>query len=91
MKLEPQVGVIGAGWMLCLVSAVVVVTVSFECRMLSDQLMQLRVHEQRLQVEWGRLLLEESALAAHARLEDIAQIELGMRRPRPDEIRVVLP
>ncbi len=80
---------IGSGWVLSLVCSIAVIMVSFECRILADQLMQLRVEEQQLQVDWGRLLLEESALAAHARVEERAQQELGMRRPLPNEIRVV--
>ena len=91
MKILPQHWLIGTGWMLCLVSAIAVVNVSFECRLLSDELMQLRTREQQLQIEWGQLLLEESALAAHARLEEIARSELGMRRPTGAEIRVVVP
>ena len=91
MTLPHSPALVAAVWLLCMVSAIAVVMVSFECRVLADQLMQLRTQEQQLQVEWGKLLLEESALAAHARVEDIAQRELGMRRPLPAEIRVVLP
>ena len=41
----------------------------------------------RLEIEWNRLRLEESALAAYARVERLARRHLHMRRPRPDEIR----
>lgn len=91
MKFAPQILAIIAGWLLCLLSAVAVVTISFECRILADQLMQLRVKQQQLQVEWGRLLLEESAFAEHSRLEDIARNQLGMKRPGVGEVRVVGP
>lgn len=90
MSASPQLLTIVASWALCLVSAVAVVTVSFECRILSDELMQLKSRQQQLQVEWGRLLLEESAFAEHSRLEDVAGSQLGMRRPGPGEVRVVI-
>lgn len=91
MNISPQFSAIAASWVLCILSAIAVVTVSFECRILSDQLMQLKTRQQQLQVEWGRLLLEESAFAEHSRLEDIAVAQLGMRRPSPGEVRVVGP
>lgn len=91
MKIAPQLSVIVASWVLCILSAIAVVTVSFDCRILSDQLMQLKVRQQQLQVEWGRLLLEESAFAENSRLEEIARNQLGMRRPTPGEVHVVMP
>lgn len=90
MNTSPQFVAVVASWLLCIVSAIAVVTVSFECRILSDQLMQLKSRQQQLQVEWGRLLLEESAFAEHSRLEEMAGSQLGMRRPSPGEVRVVV-
>jgi len=43
------------------------------------------------EVEWGRLLLERSTLAAHARVERIARDDLHLRQPRPEEVRLLRP
>ncbi|WP_088329985.1 cell division protein FtsL [Lacimicrobium sp. SS2-24] len=52
-------------------------------------------HEQQMQqrdqldVEWRHLVLEQSALTEHNRLESMAAKELNMRRPEPaDEVVV---
>ena len=39
-----------------------------------------------LEVEWGQLQLEQSTLAAHARVEKLARDKLGMRPPAPGQI-----
>lgn len=43
----------------------------------------------RLEMDWGRLQIEQSMLANHARVERIAREELAMRLPEPREIRLV--
>ncbi len=78
-------------WLLNMGFALAVVVVSFNCRLLADELMDLKSEQQRLQVEWGRLLLEESALAANVRVEQVARSELAMKRPAFDQIRVIGP
>ncbi|GGD50977.1 cell division protein FtsL [Lacimicrobium alkaliphilum] len=51
-----------------------------------EQLMQQR---DQLDVEWRHLVLEQSVLTEHNRLESLAAKELNMRRPEPaDEIVV---
>lgn len=49
------------------------------------------LHQQRdaLNVEWGKLLLEEGAWSQHNRIENLARTRLDMILPRPDQIVVV--
>jgi cell division protein FtsL len=51
---------------------------------------QQQLHQRdALDVEWGQLLLEQSALAAHSRIEKMVTQRLDMYVPSPDEIVVV--
>lgn len=51
---------------------------------------QLRMIADDLDVEWGRLQLEEGALTEYGRVERIARDKLGMKVPDASEIRLVL-
>jgi cell division protein FtsL len=42
-------------------------------------------------MDWGRLQIEQSTQASHARVEQLAREQLQMRLPDPREIRVVGP
>lgn len=78
-------------WLLVLVSATAVVYVSHLCRQLYAELSALQQRENRLQVEWGQYLLEQSTLASLQRVEKIASEELGMRVPEIGEVIMVEP
>ena len=76
---------------LVLGSAISVVYVShLNRRLFNEYQMMLQVRD-KLEVEWGQLLLEQSALAAHARIEKIALSRIGMRAPGAQEIIMVQP
>ncbi|AJE22361.1 MAG: cell division protein FtsL [Pseudomonadales bacterium GWC1_66_9] len=45
----------------------------------------------KLQAEWGRLILEQSTWTAHGRVEALASETLKMRIPDPAEVRLVSP
>ncbi|USD31999.1 MULTISPECIES: cell division protein FtsL [Vibrio] len=54
-----------------------------------DQALQER---ERLDNEWRNLLIEETALAEHSRVQEIAKDELQMKRPDSDkEVIIDLP
>lgn len=72
-------------------SALTVVYSAYKHRQLFNQHQQLSTQGDNLQVEWGQLLLEQSALSAHGRIEQIVTGKLGMYVPGPDEIVVVRP
>lgn len=75
----------------CLVSALAVITASHLTRDQYAQLQQLEREENQLQTEWGQLLLEESAWSSPARIEQLAVERLEMRLPDVDEVEVIRP
>ncbi|WP_428607966.1 cell division protein FtsL [Sedimenticola sp.] len=54
-------------------------------------LQMLRAERDAIEVEWGRLQLEQSTWATHARVEKIARKRLKMHIPAADEVVVVKP
>ena len=47
------------------------------------------VERERLDSEWRNLMLEETALAEHSRVQDLAKKELEMKRPDGDKEVVI--
>ncbi len=74
---------------LVMLSAAAVILSSHHNRQLiivHESLMQER---DKLDVEWRHLLLEQSALTEHNRIENLVEKKLDMRRPDPNEEVVV--
>ena len=71
------------------ISAVWVVTAKHQARQLFVELEALNRERDRLQVDWGRLQLEESAWGTHARVETLSRRSLFLELPAPEEIVVV--
>jgi cell division protein FtsL len=71
-------------------SAVAVVSSSHQCRLSYARLEKLRVEQWDMQENWSRLLLQESALATHYRVEQAAAGRLQMRIPDAADTRLVL-
>jgi len=44
----------------------------------------------RLQVDWGRLQIEQSTYATHSRIETLARQRLGLTEPDDEALAVVL-
>ena len=72
-------------------SAVMVIYVSHQNRQVFADYQALVGHRDELKAEWGRLLLEESSLAAHSRVEQIAANRLGMQVPEIKQVILVSP
>lgn len=72
-------------------TAVGVVYSKHQSRRLFVELQQLVAERDRLEVEWGRLQLEQSTWATHGRVERIARERLHMRMPSPADIVMVDP
>lgn len=53
------------------------------------QLHTLQRERDALDVEWGRLLLEEATWSEHRRVEGMARERLGMSIPTPDSVLLV--
>jgi cell division protein FtsL len=71
-----------------LVSMAVVQT-RHESRQLFAQLQTQQAERDALNVEWGKLLLEEGAWSQHRRIEIMARSRLAMDTPGAAQIRVV--
>lgn len=76
---------------LVLVSALAVVTTSFESRRLMALHQKLEQQSNAAQVKWGQLLLEQSTWGSYHRVEKEASTKLGMRVPEPKDIVMVEP
>lgn len=72
-------------------SALAVIYSSYKHRQYFNEYQQLANQRDELQVQWGQLLLEQSALAAHSRIEKVVTKRLGMYVPEPSQIIVVRP
>lgn len=78
--------------MLIFASAMGVVFTTHHTRQAVTEKDQALVERERLDNEWRNLLLEETALAEHSRVQDIAKGELEMKRPDSDkEVIINLP
>ena len=62
--------------------ALSVVTSQHQARKLFIALQQEKDHAHQMEVEWGQLQLEQSTLAAPARVEKIATRQLQMQLPK---------
>jgi cell division protein FtsL len=83
----------GIGGLLALVmlSALAVVYSTHETRRLFVELEQLNARRDAMNVEWGRLQLEQSAWATHARVERLARGTLQMVMPNGNDTVYVTP
>ncbi|WP_428239715.1 cell division protein FtsL [Gynuella sp.] len=73
---------------LVLASGVGVIYSTHLTRSYFTQLQQLEKESEKLNTLYGKLLLEESALSAPARIENKAR-ERGMINPKTDQIKVL--
>ncbi len=60
-----------------------------EARKAFTALQGLSAERDQLDIEWDRLLLEQSTWATHARIEQISRERLKMRVPDPAQIVIV--
>ncbi|MDH3414057.1 MAG: cell division protein FtsL [Gammaproteobacteria bacterium] len=72
-----------------LLSAVALVYMQHRHRALYVELQSLERDRDALDVEWGKLQLEQSTWATHERIESLARKRLGLRIPQISEIVLV--
>jgi len=86
-----RTGVWLGGWLILAViaSAVGVVYVKYQTRLLFVDLQSLRGEREALDVEWDNLRLEQAALANSVRVERHARRDLDMHLPERSEIRII--
>jgi len=71
------------------VTALTVIGMRHESRLAFAQLQSLYSQRDELDIEWGKLLLEQGAWSQHQRVEDMAQKNLGMALPASKEVVVL--
>lgn len=72
-----------------IVVSMAVVQTRHESRQRFAQLQAQQVERDALNIEWGKLLLEEGAWSQHRRIENMARDRLAMDTPEAADIRVV--
>lgn len=83
--------VLGALVAAVVASAIAVVWVKHQNRKAFAELSALRDEHDALEVEWDKLLLEQSAWATTPRIEQVAADQLSMAVPTSDQVVVVRP
>lgn len=78
-------------WFVTLGSAAGAIWAQHRARELFVDLEKLNATRDELDIEWGRLQLEQSAWSTHAFVENVAREKLRMTTPKPAEIEVVAP
>ena len=74
-----------------MVSAISVIYAKHRNRMLYVELRELQSVRDNLNVDWGRLQLEQSTWATNSRVEAVARKKLGMRNLNYGEVIIVKP
>jgi cell division protein FtsL len=78
-----------AAWLVLLGSGVAAVYARHEARKLFVELQALERARDELNIDWGRLRIEQGMLATHARVERLASEQLGMHMPAASDVSVV--
>lgn len=76
-------------FLLVVISALSVVGLRHQSRVSFAELQALRSERDQLNIEWGRLLLEQGAWSQHQRIENLARTKLGMKTPEAKEVVVL--
>ena len=74
-----------------LASALAVIDARHRHRQLFVELTRLERERDELEIEFGRLQLEQATWAETGRVEQIARTRLQMRRPEGESLRVIRP
>ena len=71
-------------------SALWVVEAKHHARQLFIKLEELNRDQDRLEIDWGRLQIEQSSLATHSRIEMLARERLQLTTPADGQLVVVV-
>jgi len=66
-----------------------IVLAKHDARQLFAELEALNRERDRLEIDWGRLRLEQSTYATHPRIEQLARDDLSLGAPQQERIVVV--
>jgi cell division protein FtsL len=78
-------------WLAVLASAVQVIYARHKARDTFVRLEKLNAERDSLEMEWGRLQLEQSYWSSHAFVERVANAKLQMNLPQTRDVRIVRP
>jgi cell division protein FtsL len=78
-------------WLAVLGSSMQVIYARHKARALFVQLEKLNAQRDSLDMEWGRLQLEQSYWSSHAFVERVANAKLQMNLPQTRDVRIVRP
>jgi cell division protein FtsL len=78
-------------WLVVLGSAMQVIYARHKARDLFVHLERLNAERDSLEMEWGRLQLEQSYWSSHAFVERVASAKLQMNLPQTRDVRIVRP
>ena len=70
-------------------TAIACVYAKHESRKLFTELQVLNAARDQMEVEWGRLRIEQSTWATYARVEQLARKQMKMRAPSPEQTRLL--
>ncbi len=87
MKLANLIFATVAG--LLFVSAIAQVYVVHLNRTSFTQLQQMQAQRDEMNLEWGRLQIEQAAWSTHSRIEQVASQQLQMKMPSPSTVVIV--
>jgi cell division protein FtsL len=82
---------LAVSWLAVLGSATAVIYARHEARDLFVRLERLNAERDALEMEWGRLQLEQSAWSSNAFVERVANAKLQMDMPQTRDVRIVRP
>jgi cell division protein FtsL len=78
-------------WLAVLVSAMQAIYARHKARDMFVHLEKLNAERDSLEMEWGRLQLEQSYWSSHAFVERVANAKLQMNLPQTRDVRIVRP
>jgi len=76
---------------LAMVTAIGCIYSKHQSRKLFVELQALTNERDALEVDWGRLQIEQSTWSTHARVEKLARDKMRMRTPQANDVRLVRP
>jgi cell division protein FtsL len=91
VKSRTLVWAIGALWAAVLGSAAGIVYLKHQARARFVELERLSAERDRLNIEWGRLQLEQSAWSSYGFVEQVASRQLKMTLPSATDVKIVQP
>jgi len=75
--------------LLVMTSAIACVYAKHESRKLFTELQSLIDERDRMEVDWGRLQIEQGTWSTYARVEQVAREKMNMRLPAAEQINLL--